>query len=360
MLSERQLARRRRGLGGSEIAAIAGVECPGGRTLVDVWLCKSRGPNYEKPPIIAEPPPEADHPDSFAPYLKGDARTAGSIMEAGIADLYEFMTGAKLRRAGTRVHPEHKWALATPDRYVLDQTETDRRYERGLEIKLVGSRMTHHWDGAGEHGVPEYVQLQCQWGMYVTGLDRWDVCGLLGGSEPRIHRLERDDELIAEMVELAEDFWEKYVRGDRPPPALGGDDAMRLLRALYAQDDGEIVDVGAVPELEQLALVYEQEKAAEKAAAARAEIAKAAFCAAIGEHKGLKGPWGSAQWGTRRGSVSWKEIALELGGGMVPEPMLEAHRGEAGRSFRLYASKALKALAASGPRVELPAVAGGE
>lgn len=338
MLTPKQLKRRQRGIGGSEIGTIVGVKAPGGRTAVDTWACKRRGPKGEIPPLVAEPPPDPDTCDAFAPFIKGDVRTAGSVLEAGIVDLYQMITGARVTGAYTRVHPSKKWAIATPDRYVLG--EDGSGVERGLEIKLVNAHMADDW---AHDDIPEYVRLQVMWGMACTSLERWDVCALIGGSEPRIHRLERDDELIDDLLEVGEMWWEQYVVGDVVPPAIGADDAMRALRLQWAIDDGEVVPVDGelADQIAELLTIREAARLAEKQAEERKKLAEAALCSLIGEHRGIEGEaFGKVYWGTRRGSPAWKEIARAVApGGVVPESLVEQHRAESTRSFRAYPRK---------------------
>jgi predicted phage-related endonuclease len=61
------------------------------------------------------------------------------------------------------------------------------------------------------------------------------------GQEIRIHRIVRDDALIARLVELERQFWQ-YVETNTPPPADGSDSANLALRCLYPQDAGHTLD----------------------------------------------------------------------------------------------------------------------
>jgi len=61
------------------------------------------------------------------------------------------------------------------------------------------------------------------------------------GQEIRIYRIERDDALIARLIELERQFW-RYVETDTPPPADGSESADRALRCLYPKDVGNTID----------------------------------------------------------------------------------------------------------------------
>lgn len=337
-LSAEQLQLRTLGVGASEVPALVlpPGEVPGGRGMGSVWLTKRRGKHLELDPIV-EPEPEPDTCDAFLPFIKGDVRTAGNILESGLVQLYETMTGLTCTPANTVVHAHHRYEMATPDRYVhsvdSDGDALDR-IDRGLECKLVGWRMADHWP---DDGVPDYVRIQCQWGMWVTGIDRWDVMALIGGSDPRVVRIERDDDLIRSLHEVVTEFWESYVLENRVPPATSPDDAMRVLGAVHRAEDGTIVDAPpAARELVQ-ALLEAQEDAAD--AETRIGNAKAQLCAIVGGRRGIIGPWGKFLWYGSSGRPSWKSIAEELAGGIIPEALIEKHRGDSFRMPRLYAAK---------------------
>jgi predicted phage-related endonuclease len=106
-----------------------------------------------------------------------------------------------------------------------------------LECKTAGEFGARLW----RDGVPEYVQLQVQHQFAVTGKQAADVAVLLCGQQLAVHRIERDDDLIARLIELEARFW-RYVETDTPPPADGSDSAATALQCLYPRDSGQTVD----------------------------------------------------------------------------------------------------------------------
>jgi predicted phage-related endonuclease len=62
------------------------------------------------------------------------------------------------------------------------------------------------------------------------------VAVLLCGQQLEIHRIERDDEIIARLVVLETRFWE-YVEKDVEPPADGSESAAKALRQIYRGND---------------------------------------------------------------------------------------------------------------------------
>lgn len=65
---------------------------------------------------------------------------------------------------------------------------------------------------------------------------------LLGGQKLEIHRIARDEAMIARLIELERRFWQ-YVETDTPPPADGTASAEMALRALFPEDTGNVIDL---------------------------------------------------------------------------------------------------------------------
>ena len=84
------------------------------------------------------------------------------------------------------------------------------------------------------------MQLQVMHQLAVTGKKAADVAVLLGGQHLEVHRIERDEQMIARLIELERKFWH-YVETDTPPPADGSPSAEMALRALYPEDSGQTV-----------------------------------------------------------------------------------------------------------------------
>ena len=97
-----------------------------------------------------------------------------------------------------------------------------------LECKTAGIQGAWLW----RDGVPEYVQLQVQHQLAVTNQQAADVAVLLCGQRLEIHRIERDEEVIARLMVLEARFWE-CVTSDTEPPADGSESAGMALRQLY-------------------------------------------------------------------------------------------------------------------------------
>ena len=106
-------------------------------------------------------------------------------------------------------HPEEPWMLANLDREVIGAPDVQI-----LECKTAGINGARLW----KEGVPEYVQLQVMHQLAVTGKQAADVAVLIGGQELQVHRIERDEGMIARLIELERQFWRTWrpIRHHRP------------------------------------------------------------------------------------------------------------------------------------------------
>jgi len=158
----------------------------------------------------------------------------GTLLEPYVATAYQQKTGRKVRRVNAVLqHPTFNFMLANLDREVIGCPEVQI-----LECKTAGEFGSRLW----KDGVPEYVQLQVQHQLAVTGKAAADVAVLLCGQKLEIHRIERDDDLIARLILLETKFWE-CVEQDIEPLADGSESAARALRQLYPGND-TTVDFG--------------------------------------------------------------------------------------------------------------------
>lgn len=236
---------RRTGIGGSDAAAAVGLNPYKSQT--ELWLEKTgRDADLPKP----------DPNDTGAPTYWG------TLLEPIVAAAYSKQTGHRVRRVNAVLrHPTVPFMLANLDREVIGVPGVQI-----LECKTTGQFGARHW----VDGPPEYVVLQVQHQLAVTGKLAADVAVLLCGQQLAVHRIERDDALIANLVALEADFW-RYVETDTPPPGDGSESADRALRCLYPADHGGTLDFSEDPQLSavfaDLVTVRERIEAQEIAAA---------------------------------------------------------------------------------------------
>lgn len=184
MLTVEQIAKRKSSLGASDMPAVLGVSPY--KCVLDVYDEKVNGRK-----------PGEQWLEDFAEW--------GDLIEPAIREWYSrrlpegaFVSVPK----ESLVHPTESWATASPDGLVF-QPGFDAGPERGLELKNRGKDHKPRWV---DH-VPCDTAAQAHWGMYVTGLPRWDVVGLINGNTAYPHTLERDDELLGAMVAVGRLVW---------------------------------------------------------------------------------------------------------------------------------------------------------
>lgn len=209
---------RKQGIGSSDAAAAVGLNPY--KSQLELWLEKTG-----RDALL----PKIDPQDEESPTYWGN------ILEPIVATHYTQRTGHRVRRINAVLqHPDPTlgWMLANIDREVIGASAVQI-----LECKTAGINGARLW----KDGIPVYVQLQVMHQLAVTGKQAADVAVLLGGQHLEIHRIERDDELIARLIELERDFW-SYVQRDTPPPADGSESADQALRCLYLEDHGHTLD----------------------------------------------------------------------------------------------------------------------
>ena len=202
---------RKGGIGSSDAAAAVGLSPY--KSQLELWMEKTgRSPGFQ-------------------PSGQDDPTYWGTLLEPYVASEYAKRTGRKVRKVNAVLqHPTFSFMLANIDREVVGCPEVQI-----LECKTAGEFGARLW----RDGVPEYVQLQVQHQLAVTGKDAADVAVLLCGQKLEIHRIERDEELISRLMFLESSFWE-YVVQERPPRADGTESSAKALRNLYQGNDSAV------------------------------------------------------------------------------------------------------------------------
>lgn len=207
MSREEWLKARRKGLGGSDISAIAGL-------------------NKWKSPVAVYLDKTGQAPEDEA----GEAAYWGNVMEDIVAQEFTKRTGLKVRRRNAILkHPEYPWMLANVDRLLVGKKE-------GLECKTASEYVKGEWEG---EEIPAAYLLQIQHYMAVTGFKAWWIAVLIGGNKFHYKKIERDEEIIQYLIEIEKDFWLNHVKKRNPPAFDGSDASVDLLKVLYPQSEPE-------------------------------------------------------------------------------------------------------------------------
>ncbi len=208
---------RKSGIGSSDAAAAVGLNPY--KSQLELWMEKTnRDAGLPKP----------DPNDETSPMYWG------TLLEPIVAAHYTKRTGNKVRRINAVLqHPSEPWMLANIDREVVGAPDVQI-----LECKTAGMNGARLW----RDGVPEYIQLQVLHQLAVTGKQAADVAVLICGQELQVHRIQRHEPMIQQLMLLERQFWSYVERGEEPP-VDGSDSADVALRALYPHDNGKTLDL---------------------------------------------------------------------------------------------------------------------
>lgn len=274
---------RRKGIGGSDAAAIAGINP--WKSPVAIYLDKTGQV------------PETD--DNKEVMYWGNVledivarEFVRRINEAnGLKPIEWNRYGYRAQRNNFLLqHDEHEFMLANIDRELFHP-------ERGrgiLECKTTNAFNAKAWSS---ESVPDYYFLQVQHYLAVTGYEYAYIAVLIGGNKFKYFEILPDAELIANLIEIERDFWENNVKANCPPPLDGSASSSELLKYLYPEGRPETIILES--EAEELIENYQYWDAQEK----EAKKNKQEY-----ENK-LKGLLGEYERGQAGGAiVEWKTI----------------------------------------------------
>lgn len=179
---------RKQGIGGSDAGAVCGLNPY--RTAMQVYQDK-----------ISEETEEVDD---------NEAMRQGRAFEDYVARRFMEATGKRVRRANTMFYDEkNPFMLADVDRMVVGENA-------GLECKTASPYMADKWkDG----NIPLSYQIQCYHYMSVCNADAWYIAVVIYGREFKYYKIERDEAVIADLIQIEKTFWENHVlKRELPDP----------------------------------------------------------------------------------------------------------------------------------------------
>lgn len=205
MAREEWLEFRKKGIGGSDVGAICGINK--WKSPIAVYLDKIGAmPNQEKDEVATE-----------RMYF-------GNVLEEVVAREFSLRTGKKVRRRNIMFqHPEHPFMLANIDREVVGERAI-------LECKTASEYVKDEWEG---DKIPESYILQVQHYLAVIGYDKAYIACLIGGNKFVWKEIKRNQEIIDYIISIEKDFWENHVLAKNPPMVDGSDDSKNVLSLLY-------------------------------------------------------------------------------------------------------------------------------
>lgn len=251
MTREEWLSERSHGIGGSDGAAILGINPY--KTADQVYAEKK-----------GEIPPAEDT----------ERMEAGRRMEPVIAEWYADREGERIANVNRiLVHDKYDFIRANVDRRIVGKKKV-------LECKNVDSMVFRFGDWGDEYTdqVPEYYYIQ---GHHYTLFPQFrqgcDLAAVVGGNSLKVYRFEFDKEIAEMMIEVYAHFWDNFTKGIRPEPQNLTDLQRRWKDTV---DDA----IEATPEIEEMARKLSAYKTAEKNIKEKIDAAKFEIQKYMGEH----------------------------------------------------------------------------
>ena len=272
---------RRKGIGGSDVAAIMGLSAY--RTPYQVWLDKVQGVHDD---ISGKP-----------------AVVWGNILEHIIGEYYASQhPESSVRRVnGLMRSIERPWAQASLDYEVRDP-------ELGwgvLEVKTAGWRREDDWSD----GVPIYYATQVAHYLSVSGRPFADVAVLIAGQDYREYRVMRDEEDIETVNRAVDEFWHGHVESGVAPDVDAPDN--RYVFEAHPEPGAEYVEVSEAKTADLLNR-WLSAKAELDYAKGRVDELSAKLKDVIGDNRGLESKNGRLTWNRfERGTFDSKSFRSE-------------------------------------------------
>ncbi|OXM17344.1 YqaJ viral recombinase family protein [Paenibacillus herberti] len=242
---------RQAGIGGSDAAAVAGMNP--WKSPVGVYLEKT---------------------GQIVPEVAGEAAYWGNQLEDVVAREFATRSGFKIQRSNKLYrHKDHPFMLGNVDRLITDGSK-----RRGiLEVKTTNAFAGDDWEG---NKIPDHYALQLQHYMAVLGLDYGFFAVLIGGNRFEERYVERDKTVIDALISIEKEFWEQNVLKGIPPVVDGSGASTDLLNYLYPTSRPEhTVQLATMDMIEEL----QAAQAASKTADERLEAAKNIIKSEMGE-----------------------------------------------------------------------------
>jgi len=193
---------RRSGIGGSDAAVVCGVNKY--KSPIELWLDKT---------------------GQFPSDEAGEAAYWGQQLESLVKGEFTKRTGIEITPVNQILQSEtHPFMIAN-----LDGVCEHPDYGPCVfEAKTASAYKIGEWDDT----VPDEYMIQLQHYMAVTGYKGVYIAVLIGGNTFRWKFIERDEELIAMLIQLESDFWE-CVQSSTPPPLDGSEASAKFLNEQF-------------------------------------------------------------------------------------------------------------------------------
>jgi putative phage-type endonuclease len=210
------LRARRRGLAGSDVAAVLNLHPY--KSAIEVYADK----------VVGSP----------ANDTAGEVALWGQLFEQPILAEFARRTGRAIAPCGELMQSRQRaWWLATPDGVQLDGAPPWAVGPGLCEVKMTSLDWLEE--------IPAYVHVQVQHQMLVTGA-LWNSIVWLPVPDRRLQWIDVGPhrEFQAMLGEKCDEFWLRVLER-RPPDPDGSESARRALTALHPHLDDEVVELDA-------------------------------------------------------------------------------------------------------------------
>lgn len=148
----------------------------------------------------------------------------GNVLEDVVAREFTRRTGKKVRKHNKMMfHDDYDFLSANVDRVVVGEKAI-------LECKTANQFKEKEWK---DDNVPASYMAQCYHYLAVTGYKRAYIAVLIGGQTFHWTVIERDDEVIEQIIESEKDFWYNHIQAQIPPDVDGSASTESTLNKLW-------------------------------------------------------------------------------------------------------------------------------
>lgn len=268
MLTEKQRANRKNGIGGSDASAVLNIKPLDPRkkqfkTPLQLWL--------EKTGRI-----EPEDLSRIEPIIWGN------LLEDDVIERYVMKTGHKVKLLGrTLKHKKYPWMFANLDGLVIKE---------GILIEAKTAEYSKEWGKDGTSNVPLEYLVQVQHCLEVLSshekykhITEARIPTFFSRKDFRTFNISRDNAITEHLIEAERAFWHDNVLADIPPQPNNRDDTVFL----FPNDDGSIIEsdtIEAEKEFNKYKKVREELKMLER----EKEEIEAKITSRIGAASGLR------------------------------------------------------------------------
>jgi len=315
MLTTEQLEMRKKGLGGSDIAAICGISHY--KTPFEVYLSKMG---------------ELEQKEETGPMEWGNRHEetiARKFAEKNDIEVIDLKT--------TFTHPENPILRCTPDRIVVNGKKEQ------LEIKTADSHIASRW-GFDEDDAPQEYLIQVTWNSNILRAcgevdgDMNHLAVLIGGNDYRQYKVPHDQDLADMLVEKGMAWWKEHIEAKNPPEIDGSEMAQTWVRDKFPDSSKPMI--ASDDEMDALAVRWKEIRDDIKEKKLSEDAIKNKIRLLLGESEGVSGHWGKAYNRKSKDGVKidYKGLIEKLD---VPDVLLKqfTEKKEGTRALKPYFSK---------------------